>query len=1408
MKKSFLSLFLVFLSTILLAQNRPVYQSSDLAGFDKLAAWKQAQLKSAKPAEQKEYFESLVRNYIRSKKQGTQVINATLPYSIQSSANKTIINLTPANAYCPNADFGNANFTNWVGGTYSNTSGLNWNTFTPAWTPGIVTMGNNTPTQPAVSWAAPIPKPNRHTIMTIPPTVNNPPANCIGWDSIAVNMSHLSDIPFVPPTAGGVTCRLGNANNDYETERLVYTMNVSLSNAQFTFAYAVVLYDGGHFVGEQPFFKVTMRDQSGNLISGCGQYQIDASAVATDTSFHRASQYGFGGTWTDGYITGTTPNPNWWYDVYYKMWTTVGVDLTAYVGQNVTIEFQTGDCIYGGHWGYAYIDASCGPTQALVNMCNGNTTQQILGPPGYISYQWYGPNSSTNAIASPNGTNDTLFITNGNVGDVYYLSAISANGCTTFLQAILAYSSVSILYTNSTPSCPGGTSGTANVVATGSPGTYNYAWTNSSGTNVGNTNPATGLAPGTYTVHVTAQNCGAHDTVVTVGISPPFTNTTTKNFCGSAAYLLVPVTGATNIQWYNASGIAIPGSTGTNDTLLVAGASNGQTYAVVYTQNGCVDSLRITLTQVAGGTLTHSNIQNVCIGGTNGQAVVTLNTTAPAPYNYTMTGPNYNQTYNAVSQTSFSLTGLAYGNYTVTAFDGTCFYADVFKIDTIPIPVYLTVAPKALCSNDSAYITYVFGVAAPTQCQLSSASCINATTHLVGPANTSNFSTSYPTPFGNWYTKMRAQYIYTVAELNAAGLSAGKLSSIAFNCTQINGALTYPNFNISLGCTNQTTFNMFPVQTDLIPGLSNVYSNANYNVTLGLNTFTFIQPYEWDGASNIVVEVCFEFPGQFNYTQNCVVDNTTSTNYPSLSIVSDTDPMCAGLTTTGSYYPQSAQMRPVATFGWCSSVATPNMYTYSLNPNVGVLNGAINPPNVTIIQPPTTTTYTFTTTSISGGCTKKDTFTISIVKPFNIHMPPAASFCSNTSASNIIATFTDVSSGAQTTIQSIWSGAGISANNGTGTATFNPATAGIGTHTLMLTAGGQCMAKDSVVFTVNLWQSGQISPIGPFCIYDAPMIIPHVANGGTWTGPVNTSGLFTPATAGVTSNLTPPYHFIKYIMNAGTPCPDSSSIQVQVFNKPLVTFTTDTTQGCEPSVGIMFISNVSPPGGTYHWVFGNGQTSTAPSSQNVYTFPGTYTPKLTYIDLNGCHDSLTKTGLIIVHAGPHANFYANPNHTTILEPHIYFTNTSTGNNNSWFWNIANFKTATTKNTDYEFADPGLYQITLYVTNPFNCKDSVTEYVRVDPDNVLYVPSAFTPNFDGKNDVFMAEAFGVFDTQGFQMLIFDRWGTKLFESGDIHKGWDGMKTGQVLQEDVYVYSISYKDSSGKMHTKTGQVSLVK
>lgn len=1408
MTKKLLTLFLFVICGALWAQNQFSYSESELKGFDKDAAWKEAQKRSNKPAEQKEVFQSLIRKHVQSKR-GATVLNAnqSYGYSYDATTNKTIINLTPSNAYCQNLDFGDLNYGNWTGGIYSNTVGSLWTSFTPAWTNGIFTYGNNSPAQAAVPWTAPTPRQNRHTILTTPPTVNNPPANCIGWDSIAVSPLHVSDIPFVPWFSGGVTCRLGNANNDYETERLVYTMNVGPNNSQLTYYYAVVLYDGSHGVGEQPFFKVTMRDQNGNIIPGCGQYQIDAANVATDTSFHRASMYS-GGTWTDGYLPGgTTPNPNWWYYVFYKKWTTVGVDLTAYMGQNITVEFQTGDCIYGGHWGYAYIDANCGPTQIPVNMCAGNTVQQLLGPPGYLTYQWYGPNSQTNAIAGPNGTNDTLIINNGNVGDTYYLTAISANGCTTYVQATLQFSSVSVQLTSSTPSCPGGNSGTASVVPIGSPGPYSYIWQNSSGTQVGTTNPCTGLSPGTYSVNVTAPNCGSFDTVVTVGIAPPVLYTSNKNFCGSAAYLTVS-SNATNIQWYNASGTAVPGPQGNNDTLLVANAVNGQVYSVVYTNQGCIDSMRITLTQVAGGTLGHSNIQNVCIGASNGSAVVNLNTTQPSPYNFGFTGPGLNQTNNGVSQTTFTLTGLQQGTYTATAFDGMCFYADVFKVDTIPIPVSITVAPKSLCNNDSAYINYVFGGAPPVQCQTSSSSCINPQSLFVGPANTANTSFSYPTPFGNFYTKMRAQYIYTASELTTAGISAGKISSITFNCTQINGVTAYPNFNIGIGCTSQNGFGSSVTINSLIPGVTNVYSSASYNVVLGLNLFNFSQPYEWDGVSNLVVEICFEFPGQYNYVLNCVVDNTNTTAYSSMTVLSDTDPMCAGFLSTGFYWPSSAQMRPTATFGWCSSVATPNMYTYNLSPSTGLI-GTINPPATTIIQPPATTTYTFTTTSNVGNCSRKDTFTIFVVKPFNIVMPPPATLCTNEPPQPITASFTDVNTGAPVTQQGIWTGNGISGNNGLGSATFNPGTSGVGTHMLILTAGGSCVIKDTVYYTVNLFQSAQLNPIGPFCIYDNPVQIQSASSGGVWTGPVSSSGVFTPQSAGVSSNLTPPYHFIKYVTNGGTGCADSSTIQVEVFAKPLVDFSSDTTEGCEPSVPILFTSNVSPPGGTFAWDFGNGQSSGASNPFYIYTNVGTYSPKLTYTDPNGCKDAVTKPQLIIVHPKPRAAFYPNPGNTTILEPHIYFVNTSTGTNNNWYWDIAGFMQTTVKNPDYEFGNPGLYQVSLLAVNQFGCRDSVIQFVKIEPDAVFYVPNAFTPNSDGRNDIFQAEAYGVYEKEAFTMMVFDRWGMKLFESHDLNIGWDGMKKGgDVYQEDVYVYEFQYKDISGKKHIKTGSFSLIK
>jgi gliding motility-associated-like protein len=79
------------------------------------------------------------------------------------------------------------------------------------------------------------------------------------------------------------------------------------------------------------------------------------------------------------------------------------------------------------------------------------------------------------------------------------------------------------------------------------------------------------------------------------------------------------------------------------------------------------------------------------------------------------------------------------------------------------------------------------------------------------------------------------------------------------------------------------------------------------------------------------------------------------------------------------------------------------------------------------------------------------------------------------------------------------------------------------------------------------------------------------------------------------------------------------------------------------------------------------------------------------------------------------------------------------------------------------------------------------YIRI-PVDCIFIPNAFTPDGDGLNDTFNAiSRCPLFD---YHLLIFNRWGEKLFESHDISSGWDGKKNGKLCPGDAYVYMISY------------------
>lgn len=119
---------------------------------------------------------------------------------------------------------------------------------------------------------------------------------------------------------------------------------------------------------------------------------------------------------------------------------------------------------------------------------------------------------------------------------------------------------------------------------------------------------------------------------------------------------------------------------------------------------------------------------------------------------------------------------------------------------------------------------------------------------------TVNTTVAAESPFRGDLTKNRIQYLFTAAELTAAGISgAGNINSIQINIATKNSTLPYTGFTIALGNTTATTMNYgFPSAN-----LTQVYS-ANYSTVTGNNLFSFSTPFVWDGTSNVLVNMCFD----------------------------------------------------------------------------------------------------------------------------------------------------------------------------------------------------------------------------------------------------------------------------------------------------------------------------------------------------------------------------------------------------------------------------------------------------------------------------------------------------------------------------------------------------------------------
>lgn len=236
----------------------------------------------------------------------------------------------------------------------------------------------------------------------------------------------------------------------------------------------------------------------------------------------------------------------------------------------------------------------------------------------------------------------------------------------------------------------------------------------------------------------------------------------------------------------------------------------------------------------------------------------------------------------------------------------------------------------------------------------------NTGTVTVGTSGLTTTSTEELTAFCNRRITYRQQTVYTAAELTALGLSAGPITSMGYTIATTGDAANTSNFTVLIGNTALSALTGYVSSA----GFTTVHPAATYNHAVGLNTITFSTPFNWDGTSNIIVEVSH---GGINSINNAQTFYTTTAS----------NTVAFGFNGTATATLSNKRFNTNFTGNNAPAIT-------SVTWNPGAISG-----NPATVNPVSTTTYT--ATIIASGCAVSPSPTIQV----NVDPLPTAPTATN-----------------------------------------------------------------------------------------------------------------------------------------------------------------------------------------------------------------------------------------------------------------------------------------------------------------------------------------------------------------------------------------------------------------------------
>lgn len=274
-------------------------------------------------------------------------------------------------------------------------------------------------------------------------------------------------------------------------------------------------------------------------------------------------------------------------------------------------------------------------------------------------------------------------------------------------------------------------------------------------------------------------------------------------------------------------------------------------------------------------------------------------------------------------------------------------------------------------------------------------------------------------------------------------------------------------------------------------------------------------------------------------------------------------------------------------------------------------------------------------------------------------------------------------------------------------------------------------------------------------------------------------------------------------------CVETYTSQVFVYAEPTIGFSMQDGLQCAPFLAQFTNYSTADSEMFFEWDFGDGSTSNEVHPDHLYTEPGQFPVTLSVITAEGCVDTLylTQADLIDINPKPVADFSVDRTEADICNSVINFTNHSQGAVNYYYHFDDGYNYSFEESPSQKFYFSGDRYVYMIATSDKGCTDTAYQKIYIEPFSV-FIPNSFTPDSDEFNQHFEAKMW--LEPFEWELRIYNRWGTMIFESFDYKAIWDGTYTGEKVPSGMYNYTLKYRPCSMEDHIifLTGHVNVLK